>query len=126
MIQTETSKAKILLVEVPNFIEEIREMFIHDKETMPLALMIGFGVINFIPIIIPQGNWTILNTLDEVTEDEAEKVMPDFFDVFEQELVYWHKENDGTVFTETAQMALHSLATSLGVEGKTIILYELK
>ena len=105
MIQTETSKAKILIVEVPNYGEFTD---------------------------LPQGNWTILNTLDEVTEDEAALIAEidpeiDFENTATRERLptYIDYMDDGEYYL-SPKNSIKSLATSLGVEGKTIILYQLK
>ena len=126
MIQTETSKAKIIFSSVPNDAKDFR------IATIGSRLLFRPKETNFISdfIELPQGNWTILNVLDDVTEDEAEMVVEEY-----------QGEDDGQyipsmmgfknyeifpAFSLSATESLHSLATSLGVEGKTIILYELK
>lgn len=98
MIQTETSKAKIIFVSVPDNTEKSK---IHHYKGKDILWHITKAVHKLnTPIDLPEGNWTILNVLDDVTEDEAMGILG--------------VENS------------HSLATSLGVEGKTIIIYELK
>jgi len=104
MIQTETSKAKIIFVSVPSDARDFRIASIGSRILfMPKE---SYFVSDWIDI--PQGNWTILNVLDDVTEDEAA-------------LISW----DDEWFTSHID-ALQHTATSLGVEGKTIILYQLK
>ena len=108
MIQTETSKAKIIFVSVPNAFSNFDLIDCHPKFNH--KLLISNDKIDYdewgensnpkLVLNLPQGNWTILNVLDDVTEDEAMGVL--------------------------GVESLHSLATSLGVEGKTIIIYELK
>lgn len=129
MIQTETSKAKIIFVSVPNDaqafnIERVQERCGLGDLIVEYNNPFTAKENDIIPL--PQGNWTILNTLDDVTEGEANKVMPSYYCPINCETYFWHKEGDGTTMLEGAQTALKSLATSLGVEGKTIILYQLK
>lgn len=121
MIQTETSKAKIIFSSVPNDAKDFR------IATIGSRLLFRPKETNFISdfIELPQGNWTILNVLDDVTEDEAEMLveMGSYHNTFKNYITNdTHKSNQ----LRTATESLHSLATSLGVEGKTIILYELK
>lgn len=114
MIQTETSKAKIIFLEgsdaksyiVNNKVKQISEA--------------------------PQGNWTILNVLDDVTEDEAALIAEidpeiDFENTATRERLptYIDYMDDGEYYL-SPKNSIKSLATSLGVEGETIIIYELK
>lgn len=101
MIQTETSKAKILFVRVPNDAKD----FLVEKSELSY-----WGNFDWIDEKLPQGNWAILNTLDEVTEDEAKIILG----VRESESMATHKKR------------LHEIAASLGIKDKIIILYELK
>ena len=120
MIQTETIKAKINFVSVPNDARDFR------IATIGSRLLFRQKETNFISdfIDLPQGNWTILNVLDDVTEDEAEMVADDFLFMFTKEGFKSYLSYD--IGLRTATESILSLATSLGVEGKTIILYQLK
>lgn len=121
MIQTETSKAKIIFVSVPNGARDFR------IATIGSRLLFRQKETNFISdfIDLPQGNWTILNVLDDVTDDEAEMVVESFIGAFKYFKCYNTIDNEKG-FVLSATESLHSLATSLGVQGKTIIIYELK
>lgn len=126
MIQTETTKAKILLMEVPIDTQD------YDKEILKLRddshIRYWEDGKDYL-IDLPQGNWTILNTLDEVTEDEAERLVDSVKvkgwkgNVFKNYRNHISSNKDCFI---NADQSLQSLATSLGVQGKTIILYQLK
>lgn len=124
MIQTETSKAKIIFVSVPNdatnfhfALQQIRLWYdTSDSKNYSEEL--------------PQGNWTILNVLDDVTEDEAKIVVNNpyrgyYYEYLPKGAMRLSNTAANHPF-DTAKESLHSLATSLGVEGKTIIIYQLK
>ena len=125
MIQTETSKAKIIFVSVPNGARDFR------IATIGSRLLFRQKETNFISdfIDLPQGNWTIINVLDDVTEDESEIIVEQVrvkgwkSKAFKNYKNHISSNKDSYIF---ADQSLHSLATSLGVEGKTIIIYELK
>jgi len=118
MIQTETPKAKILLVEVPVG----KEFWINNN-----FLHIGDVKGDAHSIILPKENWSILNTLKDVSEEEAERVAdritPPAF-TFTNPLGQKHCiEHLPLPYKES----LHSLASSLNIkEGNVVILYELK
>lgn len=118
MIQTETSKAKIIFKDLPSNANRFK---VFNDEKPYLSYFVGVETLRE---FLPQGNWTILNVLDGVTEDEAEMVADDFLFMFTKEGFKSYLSYD--IGLRTATESLHSLATSLGVEGKTIILYELK
>jgi len=128
MIQTETSKAKIIFVSVPNDARDFR------IATIGSRLLFRQKETNFISdfIDLPQGNWTILNVLDDVTDDEANLIAEidpeiDFENTATRERLptYIDYMDDGEYYL-SPKNSIKSLATSLGVEGKTIILYGLK
>ena len=125
MIHTETSKAKIIFVSVPN--DAAR--FEIDEDLFYLTPQTDISQI----IELPQGNWTILNVLDDVTEDESALLIAEidpeiYFEntaTRERLPTYIDYMDDGEYYL-SPKNSIKSLATSLGVEGKTIILYELK
>lgn len=120
MIQTETSKAKIIFVSVPNDAECFE--LAHSQTETRLHFQSEEHFLGFDSITLPQGNWTILNVLDDVTEDDAAKLVGSFGGWYARYGCY----EVAFDLNCTAIESLQSLATSLGVEGKTIILYQLK
>ena len=129
MIQTETTKAKILLVEVPN---DANAFKIQNFRSGLWLKQTDSKKLNGFDCKLPQGNWTILNTLDEVTDDEAALIAEidpeiDFENTATRERLptYIDYMDDGEYYL-SPKNSIKSLATSLGVQGKTIILYELK
>lgn len=140
MIQTETTKAKILLVEVPKTFSNFDLIDCHPKFNHKLLISNdktdydewGENSNPKLVLNLPQGNWSILNTLDEVTEDEAALIAEidpeiDFEDAHTGIRYPAYRDHiDTPTFYSSPRRSLQSLATSLGVQGKTIILYELK
>lgn len=126
MIQTETSKAKIIFVSVPNDANNFRISMIAHR----IIFQNSKSILDWVDI--PQGNWTILNVLDDVTEDEAALIAEidpeiDFENTATRERLptYIDYMDDGEYYL-SPKNSIKSLATSLGVEGETIIIYELK
>ena len=119
MIQTETSKAKLLFISVPN------DVFQYRLSTIGARLIYESKSKGIDYSELPKGNWTILNTLDEVTEGEAEKVMSCIKSM--SSIRYFNEKGltKGVLF-QSAKTCLTSRAKGLFVKGKTIILYELK
>jgi len=134
VINSETSKASLLFVNIPNDGKNFSILNVSKEAFICYSLNgISYGFPNLgKPITIPQGNWTILNTLDEVTEGEAALIAEidpeiDFENTATRERLptYIDYMDDGEYYL-SPKNSIKSLATSLGVQGKTIILYELK
>lgn len=123
MIQTETSKAKILFVEVP----KTSGFYKVEGSTFTCDPDINAEMCSWRIIPIPHGNWQILNTLKDVSEEEAEIVVESFVLGFKFFRCY-HTTENGKKFVIYANKSLHSIAQSLNLDAQKnyVILYELK
>lgn len=129
MIHTETNKAKILLVEVP--MDIIAYGVHHAMDGDKRSFRVASETDNYELCLLPQGNWTLLNTLDAVTEDEAERVVEEYQgeddDQYIPSMMGFKNYEIFPAFSLSATESLHSLATSLGInEGKWVVLYQFK
>lgn len=125
MIQTETSKAKILFVKIT---EDAQDFLIEKNE------LSYWGDFDWQEVNLPNSNWQILNTLKDVSEEEAEMIAEidpeiDFEDAHTKKRypAYVDHVDIPTFYTSPAR-SLRSLAQSLNLDTQKnyVILYEEK
>ena len=111
MIQFETTKAKILFVEVPSDITWVK---ITSSGNIVCKVDKTFSVQT-----LPEGTWQFITLLKDAREDQAKTMM------YQNNLLGYRNfviESSPILLFDNAIESLHSLANSLGVKGNAAVL----
>lgn len=120
----ETSKARLLFVVVPDDAKDFRiqhwnvSVFVCSQQDPEPDLWYELS----------PGDWQTLGDLNEVTEEQAARVVDTYFDEFERDTYFVGQDEGYMIFVYTAIHALKSLARSLSIpaDKKTIVLADFK